>query len=441
MFSSRKEKADKAADKGRSTEPSPRGSEKSPRSNTMASKLVAALPFGNMSDAIERGRVETEAQSARAEINNKRDAADSSIPFAALDSANAWSDRKSQAEDHEKAISARRMNVRRDPTEKRLEKYMEGMADRMPGGKETAEKMKPVTPILAILIKGLFYFARYSSMAFDALWKVWMMLPKTLAMVVYGVGLCFFGGTFVVAIAGMEAFYAAGWRRAYYSALYVYDESRQVGYALELDDYEDADKDGIADVDQITSDMLVQRKTLLAFTTVKKPDELQTAFANVWAAYLAVLATLKFQFARTTAFAIAMAQSLQFLFLKIFGPPLSYLLPEKMHHWVPVIIDTVVNVIALFVAWFIQQVISAVVSGLRGGMLASRATLSFTNDRGWSNIDETTSLIDETAGLLLAAAGIYFQLANGFVIPFPFILIIWPVVVVEWYLRWQVTFA
>lgn len=153
--------------------------------------------------------------------------------------------------------------------------------------------------------------------------------------IIYGVALCFFGGVFPMAIAGMEAFFAAGWRRAYYSSLYVYDESRRVrcgtaaaqqqqrgsgscadfglmaaspprdapralnpprraaprrpsrsplSYALELDDLEDLDKDGIADVDQISSSELVQRKSRLAFATVQNPDELQTAFTNLWAA-------------------------------------------------------------------------------------------------------------------------------------------------------------
>ena len=34
----------------------------------------------------------------------------------------------------------------------------------------------------------------------------------------------------------------------------------------------------------------MQRKTLIALTTVHTPEELQTATANVWAAYLAVRA-------------------------------------------------------------------------------------------------------------------------------------------------------
>jgi hypothetical protein len=61
--------------------------------------------------------------------------------------------------------------------------------------------------------------------------------------------------------------------------------------------------------------------------------------------------------------------------------------------------------------------------------------------RVWPPPPQSTSLIDESAGLLLAAGGIYFQLVNGFQIPFPFSLVLWPVVLVEWYLRWQVTFA
>jgi hypothetical protein len=293
-----------------------------------------APKFSNLAEALETGKRQVEgAFSKRSNLPGENAPAETDAPFSERNSADAWSRRKSEAEDHAEMVRQKRASVRRDPTEKRLAKYMDHIGDKLPGGKDTAEKLKPLTPVMAFVLKVLWIWAKYTSKAFEIFWIVWEQLPKTFIKVLYGVTLCFFGGTFVVGIAAIEAFFAAGWRRAYYSALVVYDESRSVGYALELDDYADVNNDGIADVDMLSSSDLVQRKTVLAFETVQRPEELQSAVANVWAAYLAVLATLKFEFAVTTAFAVAIAQSLQFFFLKIFGPPLSYLLPKKTEHW------------------------------------------------------------------------------------------------------------
>jgi uncharacterized protein involved in cysteine biosynthesis len=104
-----------------------------------------------------------------------------------------------------------------------------------------------------------------------------------------------------------------------------------------------------------------------------------------------------------------------------------------------VVIDTVVHILALIFAWTLQMIVSSVTSGLRGGMLASRSFIDFSNERGWSKIDDDQTMLDEAIGVLLAGAGIFFQLANGFRLPLPFNLILLPLIVAEWWLRWQVT--
>ena len=49
---------------------------------------------------------------------------------------------------------------------------------------------------------------------------------------------------------------------------------------------------------------MAQRKAFVFLRAIKQPDKLQTAVGSLWAAYIAVLATLKLEFARTTAFAL-----------------------------------------------------------------------------------------------------------------------------------------
>jgi len=41
---------------------------------------------------------------------------------------------------------------------------------------------------------------------------------------------------------------------------------------------------------------------------------------------------------------------------------------------------------------------------------------------------------------IVFAAGFSYQLLNNFAIPFPFNVILFPVTLLEWILRWQVTF-
>ena len=52
-----------------------------------------------------------------------------------------------------------------------------------------------------------------------------------------------------------------------------------------------------------------------------------------------------------------------------------------------------------------------------------------------------TSLVDEALMILLAGAGVYSQLVSGFKIFFPLDLVLFPLTVVEWFLRYQITFG
>ena len=85
--------------------------------------------------------------------------------------------------------------------------------------------------------------------------------------------------------------------------------------ANEEDDKVDANKDGIADVDQMDPAALAQHKLFLAMSVVKDPKKLQEAWGALFTAYLAVLATLRLEFARTTAFALGNQRHIALLML------------------------------------------------------------------------------------------------------------------------------
>lgn len=88
------------------------------------------------------------------------------------------------------------------------------------------------------------------------------------------------------------------------------------------------------------------------------------------------------------------------------------------------------------IAWKIQTVISAFTSALAGGLIMSRAMLliAFKGNKG----HEDTSA-DEIASYVFAGLGFYFQVSMSFSTPFPLNIILWPVEMAEWYIRWAVT--
>lgn len=76
-----------------------------------------------------------------------------------------------------------------------------------------------------------------------------------------------------------------------------------------LDDQVDEDGDGIADVDQIDSKALLMRKTNLALTKVD-PGKIDKAMGGLYLSWIAIIATLKVQFARTITLALSIADML-----------------------------------------------------------------------------------------------------------------------------------
>jgi len=115
------------------------------------------------------------------------------------------------------------------------------------------------------------------------------------------------------------------------------------------------------------------------------------------------------------------------------------------------IVDTLVKVLALIFAWYMQQVISAFYTGLRGSRLFATGLLLFLQDHGLLDklpdrlikkpYNPETTRLDELIMYLLAAVGFYYQVKTNFSLPFPLNLIFLPLTIIEWFLRWQITFG
>ena len=56
-----------------------------------------------------------------------------------------------------------------------------------------------------------------------------------------------------------------------------------------------------------------------------------------------------------------------------------------------------------------------------------------------SDFDPNESVLDEIVGYIIAAQGLMFQLTQGFTLAFPWNILLLPLTIVEWLIRWQLT--
>ncbi|CAE8680753.1 unnamed protein product [Polarella glacialis] len=287
------------------------------------------------------------------------------------------------------------------------------------------------------------------------LYKVYKLLPTNIIQMVFGGGLCFFGGEYFMSIAAAEAFRNFGGKQLLEELAICWDQALLVEAANVIDDKLDDDKNGIVDVEELGYNELINRKAKMAMIAITRPDRLMNATQYLFSAYIAVIATLKMQFARTVAIALGIAEMLELPACQVFGPVLAMLYGKDLQHWVSPTIITTIKVIAVVVASYIQAIISAFYSGLRGGRLVGEGFVNaFGNylpdsvvakkddpeKPGEKIFDPDNSYLDEIIGFPLAAAGFYFQFTSGFtgILAFPFNLVMLPCTIVEWILRWNV---
>ena len=304
-----------------------------------------------------------------------------------------------------------------------------------------------VRPFLVQVIKGIRFVWPYYARLYTQGYEIYQKLPRNALYMVFGAALCFFGGTYVASIAAIEAFRQLGWQKVQAELLVVREQMALVVKASDEDDMADEDGDGVADVDQISATELTQRKMVVAMKAITEPERLQTAFGALFVAYLSVLATLRLEFARTTAFALGIIEMAKFPIIRFAGPGLAAVLPPEVRHWTQTIVETTLTFFAVIFAWWLQMIISAFYSGLRGGKMFADGLIALLIEKDLMdnvpfieqpfNADE--SYLDEAIGYGLAAVGFSFQFFNGFALPFPLNLIFLPLTIIEWFLRIQIS--
>jgi len=313
---------------------------------------------------------------------------------------------------------------------------------------QIAEFLKQAGPILVpvvnmaivvINVVGPLYIKAGVAIYTFLTWLPWDLLQATI-----GFGLCFFGGGYCASIAACEAFAMTGWPVTKRHLIEVYESASAIIDAQKADDQKDEDGDGVADVKQIPTSELVDRKIRVAAQAVKEPQKLAAALGGLYTGWLAVQGVLRIKFAKTINLAISCAQFFEYYVTKFSLPILTPFVPPEFVHWLPTALSTFTRGIFVYFAWKLQEIISAAQSGLRGGLMCSRGLLNFLNKRGVKSIgpfslEHESSYVDEVFGFMLGAFGFYVQWKLGFGMPFPLNLAMLPLDVIEWYIRYSVS--
>lgn len=277
--------------------------------------------------------------------------------------------------------------------------------------------------------------------SFKTVERLWKRLepysPELLIPSFIGLIMCFFGGHYLTLIAAVEAYRMIGFSATYSAIRDIIADIRNLEQANEKDDEEDLDGDGIADVKEVSAGRLAERKALLILRTID-PIRMEHAIVAINSGFLAVVATLKVQFAKAITLGHAIAHSIEVPVHDYLTPHLENSLPSEYRKWVKPAVSYTINAIAISIAWTIQRVISAYHSAIRGGTMFARNIFVYLCVKKYLAINHEESILDEILAAIVAALGLWFQLSNGFSLPFPLNILLFPCTLAEWILEWVV---
>ncbi len=172
------------------------------------------------------------------------------------------------------------------------------------------------------------------------------------------------------------------------------------------------------------------------------PQRFSTAIVGLNAGLVAVVATLKVQFAMTVTLGASLSKVIGGP-AKVFLLPLVELaLPKPYKRWADVILTYTVRSFAISIAWTLRRVVSSYHSAIRGGLMFSKNLLGYLVDMGYirkdSEYEAYLPYADKIVGYAIALLGLWFQLTYGFSLPFPLNVILFPFTILEYALVWMV---
>ena len=303
--------------------------------------------------------------------------------------------------------------------------------------------IEKAAPVLAILGTVIDVVGPYVEKAIGMAVAFWAFLqpyhPEEAGLGLLGLLVAFFGGHFMVTIATIEAFRMTGWETTKNCILSLWEDYKVVKAAYEKDNLVDADNDGTYDVLQLSKKDLTTRKLRLILRTAN-PVTIQSAIGGINAGVIAVVATLRVQFAESITLGASIGSTLIKFSEKTLHPALEAAIPAEYAKWIDPVLHYVCQAIGVSIAYSIQRVISTFHAAIRGGYLATKGILHYCGRRGFAPAAkvEEGSMIYTAMALGIAALGFLFQISSFFGLPFPLNVLFFPVSIVEYVITWVV---
>lgn len=303
--------------------------------------------------------------------------------------------------------------------------------------------MRQVTPIVVAIANFFDAIYPYLVQAYGFARAAWEKLqpynPQQFFPVIAGLAMCFFGGSYLVLIAAAEAIRLSVWERLSTAVKILYKNYCIAWEANRKDNERDDDNDGVADVDQISSQQLFTRKVYLIAKSVD-PEQTAEAVSALWTGFLSVLATIRIKFAQFITLGCAMGDMAR----DSFGPKLEPLvrdaLPNELKKWAPTLVRQIFSTLGVMIALFLQQVVGGFHSAVRGSQLATVNAIRLAKAHGYlaQDFDEHSQKAGAVA-MVLTFFGFFWQLRNGFGVPFPLNIVFLPATILEWFLSVSLT--
>eukprot|EP00607_Mallomonas_marina_P003739 CAMPEP_0182427312 /NCGR_PEP_ID=MMETSP1167-20130531/17021_1 /TAXON_ID=2988 /ORGANISM="Mallomonas Sp, Strain CCMP3275" /LENGTH=344 /DNA_ID=CAMNT_0024609451 /DNA_START=100 /DNA_END=1134 /DNA_ORIENTATION=+ len=322
------------------------------------------------------------------------------------------------------------------------EKYVESLASASPDAiKPYLEKMGPVIGKIINFIEKeiipLFYilYKKYTEISV-------MMKPYHLDLLTpafFGLILCFFGGSYLTLIAAVEAYRISAWSGTSKAARDLYATFESCVEADKKDNQVDEDKDGRADVLDMSGEAVLHRKLSLFAKTVD-PDTVTLAIKAISSGFMAVIATLKLRFAAALTLGTSIGEVVDRPAQKYLTPLLHSVLPEEFKRWASYLVSYAVRSTCISLSWVIQRVISAFHSSIRGGHMISRNIIDYLDVMNIYHINPNDTIADEVVGYGLAVIGFLFQLSYGFQLPLILSILMFPFSIAEYFLLWAMSY-
>jgi hypothetical protein len=314
---------------------------------------------------------------------------------------------------------------------------MDDAANRAPA--KYAPYIRQAKPAVVAIANGIDVAWPYVVKAYDAIMNFWEMLqpynPQQFFPLLLGIALCFFGGSYLTLVAAAEAVRLSVWDKLSKSLSVLYDNYKKAAAESKKDDDIDADGDGVADVKQITKKELLSRKIYVILRSID-PQQSTEALATVWAGFLAVLATVRIKFAQCFTLGAAIGDMVGANLGDKIEPKINKLLPPELAKWSQPATDYIFKALGVFIAFFLSTIIGAFHSSIRGGQLIVSNCIILAKkyghlDAAYDEHSKHVSLISSGVAIF----GFFWQLKNGFGVPFPLNILFLPATIMEYVLE------